>query len=98
MQISITITCDSLEEAAQITRMLSESEPRPARFQNEDIQSPGQCDLRELREAKGLTQQELANRSGITMSTISNIETGNANPRPLTWRKIYAGLNGLHSS
>lgn len=32
--------------------------------------------LREIRESKGITQEELANKSGITRTTIWKLETG----------------------
>ena len=37
--------------------------------------------LRELREAAGLTQLELANRLGVTPSTVYNWELGKGEPR-----------------
>jgi transcriptional regulator with XRE-family HTH domain len=40
--------------------------------------TPTTVRLRELREAKGLTQLELAERVGVRQATISDLETGKA--------------------
>jgi len=36
--------------------------------------------LREMREAKGLTQEFIANNAGISVTSITNIENGHNNP------------------
>jgi len=38
------------------------------------------CDLKKIRRDLGLTQMELATKSGISLPTIQNIESGKANP------------------
>ena len=48
--------------------------------------------LRDLREAKNLTQQELANQVGVSLKTISLYETNESHPR---YRKIYDKLAEL---
>ncbi|MDQ6526244.1 DUF2791 family P-loop domain-containing protein [Nocardioides sp. LHD-245] len=49
--------------------------------------------LRRLREAAGLTQAELAERSGIGVRTVSNLERGiNASPYPSTIRLLADAL------
>jgi transcriptional regulator with XRE-family HTH domain len=49
--------------------------------------------LKRLRTQAGLTQQELANRSGLSMAQIMALEQGKrANPRLDTLRKLAAGL------
>jgi transcriptional regulator with XRE-family HTH domain len=48
--------------------------------------------LREVRERKLLTQQELADRSGLTQTTISAIEVGKHEPRISTIRRLAAAL------
>lgn len=45
--------------------------------------------LRDLREAKHLTQQELADQVGVSLKTISRYETNESHPR---YRKIYDKL------
>lgn len=45
--------------------------------------------LRDLREAKNLTQQELADQVGVSLKTISRYETNESHPR---YRKIYDKL------
>ncbi len=48
--------------------------------------------LREARERALLTQEELATRSGVTVSTISRVETGAQAARISTLRKLAAAL------
>jgi len=49
--------------------------------------------LRELREAEGLTQQELADRAGLTLQRVFKIEQGQSeDPRWSTVLKLAAGL------
>lgn len=45
--------------------------------------------VRELREIKGLTQEELANKIGVSLKTISRYESGESKPR---YRKVYDKL------
>ena len=45
------------------------------------------------RQAAGLSQQELSQKSGITQSDISKMESGKANPSIRTLRKLAAALN-----
>ncbi len=47
-----------------------------------------------LREQRGWTQDELATRVGVTQSTLSRIERGQAHPDPYTFRK-FAEIFGL---
>lgn len=48
--------------------------------------------LREWRERRGLTQQDLADGSGVSQNAISNYETGRRNARPSTARKLADAL------
>ena len=45
--------------------------------------------LRDLREAKNLTQEELANMCDVSLKTISRYESGQSKPR---YRKTYDAL------
>lgn len=45
-----------------------------------------------MRLQKGLSQQELADESGVGQDTISGIESGRHEPRPSTLRKLAAAL------
>lgn len=45
------------------------------------------------RERKGLTQKELAQKTGVTRQAISSIERGNSFPRPDTARAIARTLD-----
>jgi DNA-binding XRE family transcriptional regulator len=49
--------------------------------------------LRALRERKVLTQQELADKAGITRATLSRLEAGAQNPYPSTIRKLASALS-----
>jgi putative transcriptional regulator len=44
--------------------------------------------VRELREKKGLTQQEVADIMGVSRQTINSLETGKYNPSILLAHKI----------
>ena len=48
--------------------------------------------IRQLREKRGLTQEALASDAGTTLSTLSVIERGLANPTWATIRDIAAAL------
>lgn len=48
--------------------------------------------LRDARKSVGMTQEQLASRSGIPQETLSRIETGRRNPRIETLRKFAEGL------
>jgi putative transcriptional regulator len=48
--------------------------------------------LRELREASGLTQQELAGRAGLTREGVAQLETGRREP---AWRTVVALCQAL---
>jgi transcriptional regulator with XRE-family HTH domain len=50
-------------------------------------------ELRRLRKLKGLSQVELAERSGVSAYTITEIETGHREPRPSTLRKLASALD-----
>ncbi|MCH3951178.1 MAG: helix-turn-helix domain-containing protein [Acidaminococcus sp.] len=46
----------------------------------------------DARKGSGLTQKELAAKSGMTQSDISKIENGNANPSIKTLQRLAAGM------
>jgi transcriptional regulator with XRE-family HTH domain len=48
--------------------------------------------LREIRQRRALAIKDLAARSGVTVSTISRIETGKQRARHVTIRKLAAAL------
>lgn len=48
--------------------------------------------LRELREAAGLTQQQLAERAGMAWRTITHLEGGNRKP---SWETVIARCQAL---
>ena len=55
-------------------------------------EAPVKLRLRELRESRFLTQEELAKAAGITVITVSRIERGVAEARLRTVRKLAAAL------
>lgn len=48
--------------------------------------------LKELREARGLSMQQLADRAGVNKSTIYEAENHRHNPRIQTLRKLARAL------
>ncbi len=48
--------------------------------------------LRQVRERKFITQEELSTRTGISVSNISRLENGLQRPRISTVRKLAAAL------
>jgi transcriptional regulator with XRE-family HTH domain len=48
--------------------------------------------IKRLRDARALTQEELAARAGITVAALSRIERNSAEPRPTTRRKLAEAL------
>ncbi len=62
------------------------------------VSAPAQPDmdlaqtLRRLRTEGGLTQEDLAHRSGITVAALARIERGQANPTWTTVRRLADGL------
>ncbi|MEX2448769.1 MAG: helix-turn-helix transcriptional regulator [Solirubrobacterales bacterium] len=51
--------------------------------------------IRQLREKRGATQEDLAHEADITTGTLSLIERGHANP---TWGTVKSIANALDSS
>ena len=49
--------------------------------------------VRSLRRARGMTQEVLAERSGLSADTIRRLEHGSFSPSLETLRKLCAGLN-----
>ena len=54
--------------------------------------------IRKLRESKGLTQEELAARAGVTRKTIWNLETGTTLPNLSVLLAIAAALGVVWSA
>lgn len=46
----------------------------------------------DARKASGLTQKEIAERTGIAQGDISKLENGNANPSIRTLQRLAAGM------
>jgi transcriptional regulator with XRE-family HTH domain len=49
--------------------------------------------IREAREERGLSQEQVETLSGISQETLSRIENGHRDPRLDTLRKLAAGLS-----
>lgn len=58
-----------------------------------DIPSKKGLRLKKAREESGLTQEELANFLGVSITTISHYELGKRNPLPETLAKLAEKLN-----
>ena len=52
-----------------------------------------QLKIKELRESKGFSQEELCENSGISLRTIQRIENGESVPRGSTLKTIASSLN-----
>lgn len=52
-----------------------------------------QTNIKELREQKGLSQEELSEASGVSLRTIQRIENGEGTPRESTLNTIAESLN-----
>lgn len=50
-------------------------------------------ELKRVRRLRGMSQQDLAARSGVSQYTITEIETGRREPRPSTLRKLAKALD-----
>jgi len=53
----------------------------------------GENALRAWRKHRGLTQDQLAARANVRLSTVSEIETGKAQGKPSIWRAFANVLN-----
>lgn len=51
--------------------------------------------IRELRDKRGMTQEAVAHRAGITVAHLSGIERGQANP---SWGAVVAMADALGAS
>ena len=49
--------------------------------------------LKRLRTLSALTQEELANKAGLTPAAVARIERNEAEPRPSTLRKLASALD-----
>ncbi len=49
--------------------------------------------LKRLRTLNALTQEELADKAGLTPAAVARIERNEAEPRPSTLRKLAAALD-----
>ncbi|MBW4661070.1 MAG: helix-turn-helix domain-containing protein [Drouetiella hepatica Uher 2000/2452] len=54
--------------------------------------------IRELRQALGLTQEQLAARLGVSFPTVNRWENKHAKPSPLAMEKIEALAKRLHKA
>ena len=52
-------------------------------------------EIKKIRKKLGLTQTELANRSGVSQSLIAKIEAGRIDPTYTKTKKIFAALSDL---
>jgi len=67
-------------------------------MENPDDREPPGLWLRRQRAAAGLTQEDLAERSGVTARTIGNLERGRAvKPHPGSVRQVAAALGLSHA-
>lgn len=72
--------------------LVSESVPTGMRRSDQPQPALGKA-IRQLRQKRGLTQEDLAHTAGITTGTLSLIERGHANPTWGTIKGIAAALD-----
>ena len=80
------------DNVVRLTEMRSPVEPR-AEF---DARKPKYVNMQPMvnaRKNSGITQDQLADWTGISQGNISRIETGEANPSLKTLRKLADGMN-----
>ena len=58
-----------------------------------DLTVPTPADLKEARQAKSITQGELADLVGVSQPALSQIESGNNDPRLSTVMRIAKAIN-----
>jgi DNA-binding Xre family transcriptional regulator len=88
-----------------ITVIIMKVKPKPAilqEFLNHDYNTPAVDAIqliaervRELRRARGLDQRELARRAGVSMQTVSNLETGRLRDLKVSTLAALAGSLGV---
>ncbi len=64
----------------------------PRRILGPDQKYPAPLLLRPWRDFRALTQQELADRAGVSRRTVAAIEAGEVRPHPATIRALAAAL------
>jgi transcriptional regulator with XRE-family HTH domain len=74
--------------------LASESVPTGMRRSDQPQPELGKA-IRQLRQKRGITQEDLAHEAGITTGTLSLIERGQANP---TWNTVKALAVALGTS
>jgi len=52
--------------------------------------------IRELRTARGLSQEELAHRAGVHLTWITRVESGGVNPSWSSTKRVARGLGVPH--
>jgi len=84
-----------MEKLTNYEKFFQEQMKDPERKKEYDALEPEFTLIQAMIDARretGLTQQELAKRTGITQADISKIENGNANPSLKTLQRLAAGM------
>ena len=55
------------------------------------------CAVRQLRTARGLSQEELAHRAGVHLTWIGRLESGATNPTWAITKRVAHGLGVTHA-
>ena len=77
-------------ERAERRRLTGEEEFIP--FETVKAIMDGENALRAWRKHRGLTQEQLAAKAGVRLSTVSEIENGKAQGKPSVWRAFASVL------
>ncbi len=70
----------------------SPDRPRPSNGSDEELSSRLGRNVKQLREARGFTQQRLAELAGIPRATWAHLESGTANPTLTVLRRVARAL------
>lgn len=76
------------ENRQKITDLLEKTEK-----ENHNIDKPSPEKVKSLRKKEGVTQREMGDKIGVTGSTVSNWETGRANPSPEHLKKMCESVS-----
>lgn len=90
------MTAEGLNEALCLCKFLSEASTNsrvPQRDEDAVLKKMLGADIRSVRNARGLTLEDLAERTGLHRTTIQKIESGEHEPRARTLMSLAKGLD-----
>ena len=91
--VSLGFVVETLEDADMARKPLMPPEDDEDKQASAELQAAFGHSVKEARQKAGLTQTDLAERSGISRVDISRIESGQINVTLRTMRKLAAALD-----